>query len=902
MFVIRFEDVWEMYRIKFIVDGRPVRENFWALKDISFELEKGQVLGIIGENGSGKSTILKLIAGMLKPDRGSIEVRGAVSGLMELGAGFQPELTGRENLFLNAGLFGLSRARIREEYEQIVSFAGIGKFINAPVKCYSQGMLVRLAFAIAIHVEPDILLIDDSLAVGDEYFQRKCVKKIFEIKEKGATIVVVSHDMNMLSRLCKRALFLREGRIVADDLMDKVVPLYSQMIGARESVGILEGERLNLVFNKGRLFINRDGKLLTPNSGIYTVLLAADNWHSSLQADWEVIKENGNRLAATGRFPQLPLIQVWRLELSDDSKLKLEIEIDNQGHSELQEGYINIMLPGSYRRWFTSRESGEFPPIGGEAKNWQALLEGNSYRKCIGVDNTDGGFPSLIFEQSGSPRQSMPQILNTDYLANCRVLQYKFPGLQDNPAIQAERFVCFSGNIIIGISDIDGYLQRLEDEAVLSEGKLSFTFDRGRLILRYGGTDLTTAGHICTAIFAGSRRYFSGSANWKIRRYGKNRLIAEGSWHGLPATQIWKLEITGEAAFLWEINLALNEELEVQEQLAQFTCRKDYKCYFSEFGAGSFPDGFLDAETDILQKCIPRGAVGISGPDSGFPTLTLEFARDVYNFAKIFNSDFYSRSRVVRFERVQPEEATRLASGNHRCFVIKGILSEDRRKQPEASVNILQKEKLKFVFDNGKGRIYYRGKELTKRLSLYTSIRSRSRWYDSASSALWRIEEKTKDSIKAAGEWAHLPVVQKWEIGLREDNIIDLIITMIVSREIEAERMQANLMLSERYPQWISKREQGSFPGFKEDIGDDWDCVCSAEDSEFIGVPGKATEDGYLPSIIFSPKSLRRDWRLNIINSDIYHRGRVLQYLNSQGDTITPGEHPYFSGSIFVED
>jgi ABC-type polysaccharide/polyol phosphate transport system ATPase subunit len=168
---------------------------------------------------------------MLRPDRGEIRVLGKVSGLLELGAGFQPELTGRENLYLNARLFGLSQNQIDEKYEEIVNFANIGKFINAPVKCYSQGMVVRLAFAIAIHMDPDILLIDDTLAVGDEYFQRKCIKKIFQIKEQGKTIIFVTHDMNMLSRLCRRALFLKEGRIVKDDIVDKVIPLYTQIIG-----------------------------------------------------------------------------------------------------------------------------------------------------------------------------------------------------------------------------------------------------------------------------------------------------------------------------------------------------------------------------------------------------------------------------------------------------------------------------------------------------------------------------------------------------------------------------------------------------------------------------------------------------------------------------------------------
>ena len=213
MAIIQFKDVWEMFKIKFVIDGRSSWENFWALKGLNFEIAKGETVGIIGENGAGKSTVLKLIAGMLRPDRGEIEVGGKVSGLLELGAGFQAELTGKENIYLIAGLFGLSKVEVEERFDRIVEFAGIGRFIHAPVKCYSQGMFVRLAFAIAIHVEPEILLIDDILAVGDEYFQRKCIGKIFEVRDQGATIVIVTHDMNMLKRLCSRAIFLKDGRV-----------------------------------------------------------------------------------------------------------------------------------------------------------------------------------------------------------------------------------------------------------------------------------------------------------------------------------------------------------------------------------------------------------------------------------------------------------------------------------------------------------------------------------------------------------------------------------------------------------------------------------------------------------------------------------------------------------------
>jgi ABC-type polysaccharide/polyol phosphate transport system ATPase subunit len=335
MKIIQFKNVWEMYKIKFVEDGRAKWESFWVLKDINFDVEERETIGIIGANGSGKSTLLKLIAGILKPDRGSIEIKGKVSGLLELGAGFDLEMTGRENIYSLACLFGVTPARLEEKLREITAFAGLGRFINAPVKCYSQGMFVRLAFSLAIHMDPDIFLIDDTLAVGDEEFQRKCLKKIFELKDRGKTIIFVTHDMNMLRRLCKRVIFLREGRIIKDGFVDKVVPLYTQMIGTKESVGVLERKPLTLVFNDGRLFLNWKDKLLTPNSGGYTTFLVQDRWYTSSQADWRVRKETDNKLVATGEFYQLGITQVWRLELINDYEIKWDIEVESKQPMEI---------------------------------------------------------------------------------------------------------------------------------------------------------------------------------------------------------------------------------------------------------------------------------------------------------------------------------------------------------------------------------------------------------------------------------------------------------------------------------------------------------------------------------------------------------------------------------------
>lgn len=218
----------------FINRGRARYEEFWALRDISLSLPKGRTLGLIGENGSGKSTLLKVIAKILKADSGIVTVSGKVSTLLELGAGFHPELSGRENIYLNGSILGLSKKQIDEKYDQIVAFSELEKFIDMPVKNYSSGMYVRLGFAVAINVDPEILLIDEILAVGDESFQRKCSDKIYDFKNTGKTIVVVSHGLEAVRNLCDTVIWLDHGVITGQGKGREVVDQYLDEVNKRE--------------------------------------------------------------------------------------------------------------------------------------------------------------------------------------------------------------------------------------------------------------------------------------------------------------------------------------------------------------------------------------------------------------------------------------------------------------------------------------------------------------------------------------------------------------------------------------------------------------------------------------------------------------------------------------------
>ena len=234
------------------MNRRSFHRDFWALQDVSFHIERGETFCIVGENGSGKSTMLQIIAGILAPTSGEAAVNGRVAALLELGAGFNPEFTGRDNVFLNGAILGLSRKEMEAKFAAIQQFAEIGAFIDQPVKTYSSGMVVRLAFAVAIHVDPEILLVDEALAVGDIYFRQRCMRKVHELRERGVTIVFVSHAIGDVRAIGDRAAWLDGGRLRDIGPTDKVTTKYMAAMAEKDSAYLTHGHKAQIKRPQGR--------------------------------------------------------------------------------------------------------------------------------------------------------------------------------------------------------------------------------------------------------------------------------------------------------------------------------------------------------------------------------------------------------------------------------------------------------------------------------------------------------------------------------------------------------------------------------------------------------------------------------------------------------------------------
>lgn len=278
----------------------PSSEEFWALRDVSFEVKQGEVVGIIGRNGAGKSTLLKILSRITKPTEGQVHIRGRVASLLEVGTGFHPELTGRENVFLNGAVLGMSRQEINSKFDEIVAFAEVEKFLDTPVKRYSSGMYVRLAFAVAAHLEPEILIVDEVLAVGDAEFQQKCLGKMGDVASQGRTVLFVSHNMPAVKSLTKSGIVMRSGELAFRGVTDLAIEFYSRLIGRPGKLADKPSGRGTHTSIKSARLLNADGEEVNhyePGTPLVLEIAFRTDGASSLSIETLLVDSTQSKLA-----------------------------------------------------------------------------------------------------------------------------------------------------------------------------------------------------------------------------------------------------------------------------------------------------------------------------------------------------------------------------------------------------------------------------------------------------------------------------------------------------------------------------------------------------------------------------------------------------------------------------
>lgn len=394
--IIKIENLSKIYKRKNRHGGKTVTEDFWALRDLSLSINQGDVLGVIGKNGAGKSTLLKILSKITSPTDGKITINGRVGSLLEVGTGFHHEMTGRENIYMNGNILGMSNAEIRRKIDEIVDFSGIGDFLEMPVKRYSSGMQTRLAFAVAAHLEPEILIIDEVLAVGDAEFQKKCMRKMEGIGNSGRTIIFVSHNTNAVKALCNRCVWLRDGVKVQDSReTNEVVKQYLKEIVPTNASTIWENNTNNIEHSEIVEFltfkvIDENGQLTAPNlhgddKAYVEVKFKARSINLDLQIGFALYDSSMNLIFMSYHNDSSNMQQI-RFSGENHLKTRLPLEILNDGEYTLQliagvrgshpilsrtdsNVTIAVSLSGNYRRsnvWDVKRPSMIAPIL-----NWE---------------------------------------------------------------------------------------------------------------------------------------------------------------------------------------------------------------------------------------------------------------------------------------------------------------------------------------------------------------------------------------------------------------------------------------------------------------------------------------------------------------------------------------------------
>ncbi|MBL7647152.1 MAG: ABC transporter ATP-binding protein [Candidatus Hydrogenedentes bacterium] len=389
-----------------------------ALAPMTLSIEAGESVGIIGRNGSGKSTLLKLIAGVSSPSSGTLAVHGRVASLLELGAGFHPMLTGRENVYLNAGLLGMRHAQTDACFDAIVDFAEMGEFIDQTVDTYSSGMYVRLAFSVAIHTNPDIFLVDEVLSVGDEGFQRKCRARILELKNAGKTILFVSHDLGIVNTLCDRVILLDQGQVISRGGAQTTIDFYLRQIGHASAVHRLASGNTEAIFNHGRLSIFHAQREVTAPAGIKAQFFSLGQYHESTVAEWRLIKATETELEAAGVLPRLPVTIFLHVRIEADA-VSVETSWENHRPIELSYAALQCFFPTSFTRWQFGADAGGFPAITFNDRQWSNVVPAtHEPGDCYLLEDAEGTTALRITcEGNAVPLQ----LDNTDYLAQARL-------------------------------------------------------------------------------------------------------------------------------------------------------------------------------------------------------------------------------------------------------------------------------------------------------------------------------------------------------------------------------------------------------------------------------------------------------------------------------------------------
>lgn len=643
-------------------------ETFEALKDITFSVEPGETLGIIGRNGSGKSTLLSILAGVTLPSSGSVTVRGRIASLLELGAGFHPILTGRENIYLNAGLLGMRHAQTDAVYDEIVRFSGIGDFIDQPVETYSSGMYVRIGFSVAVHANPDIFLVDEVLSVGDEEFQRQCRRKIGELREQGKTIVFVSHDLGIVNTLCERVVLLSGGRMLDRGSTQKTINYYLRQVGAEKGIHNFSGGGTEVTLCEGRVSVYHRGEELSASGGFQMELTSYAQLHYSNMAEWTVTERADNGCTARGRMLRLPVELVWKMWVDEAGRLFWDIAMECERETQIEHIATLLGFPTAYLRWMYGDFAGEFPEILPSDTRWSLVVaQENKLRESALLPEDGSPLPPVFSRVEASNPHYGFILFNSEYVRFNRMLMASASYPQHDCLFRPGRHELM--RVELDPTRTAEELQSMiRAPRMLECGPLTVRFENGSLRLYHGGEELTNYLNFYASMLIQQLWNDSQSFQWGQVREIEDGISLTGGSRRFSFAQCWELRRAGDALNI-RVWLEVFEPLEVQECHVSLVLRHEYERWTTEHEEGAF--GAFDPGGGRWFHCnrkyLPGHSITAAAP--GLPAVTL-VADDECPVVRMtaVNTTLQENSRVIQALRPSEEGRLRFAPGRHLYF------------------------------------------------------------------------------------------------------------------------------------------------------------------------------------------------------------------------------------------
>lgn len=596
--------------------------TFNALDNVSITVEPGEALGIIGGNGSGKSTLLKLISGVSAPTAGEINVYGRIASLLELGAGFHPMLTGRENIYLNASLLGMRRKQVDEVLGEIISFSGISEFIDNPVATYSSGMYVRLGFAVAVNTNPDVFLVDEVLSVGDEAFQRKCRARINDLRREGKTLVFVSHDLGIVNAICDRVIMLAKGELVQRSSPQATIDYYLRQVGDAKGTHIIRKDDMEVVVSNGRIGLFKAEYPISAPDGCHCNVRSTQDWHHSTGAIWRIESGEETSCVMYGELPRLPVVFWWEFHFEDDGRIIWNVAIECKRDVELQCIDISFIFPAEYTSWIFAGLEGEFPDIEPGQADWRTVVasEAPTREACALPGPEIDAAPAAVSLTSDGDRFRFIWN-NTDYGLNSRALQA-------NARMTGESKIFKRGRHDLATATID--LTKTPDELrknifarqTLRHGDFRAAFQHGNVALYYGDTLLTTFLHLYGSMLINYLWSDSHHLQWSSAEPSESDLCIRAVSRRFAYEQTWELSMS-EAGLDITVWIDVKAPVDVTEYHISVVLNSGFTNWSTVGEHGLFPPFDMGDETwKHANDQYPPGE-WIAAEGDGLPKVTL---------------------------------------------------------------------------------------------------------------------------------------------------------------------------------------------------------------------------------------------------------------------------------------